>query len=303
MFIDNYIKTLINTIKDKIYTVGTEPIEGGWDTIENQNKLLYDKISQLNPFIEYDYKVEYHTAWEYYPYPAGGWRQPYGWGTPGINAWYYPVNILNTDKPCVVLYDPTVNVGYDIILWSPLGGQIKVNFQKDNYQFIGTYFDNYLKLVFMNLLPSSEPKTVERSYTANGTFVSETEIDGWVFNTLPVVRWTRAPSIIGEIRKYWEYFIEAPITVSLQNYFPRHEHPEDKYLKKTTLVKTDTGWYAGIGGIGIFMEDAEEIENIIKKIIFLQNPLLMGSSEILGNTLCNNEIWGYTRWGVLRFKC
>jgi hypothetical protein len=51
------------------------------------------------------------------------------------------------------------------------------------------------------------------------------------------------------------------------------------------------------------MEDAEEIENIIKKIIFLQNPLLMGSSEILGNTLCNNEIWGYTQWGVLRFKC
>ena len=41
MFIDNYIKTLINTIKNKIYTVGTEPIEGGWDTIENQNKLLY----------------------------------------------------------------------------------------------------------------------------------------------------------------------------------------------------------------------------------------------------------------------
>jgi hypothetical protein len=280
MFIDNYIKTLINTIKDKIYTVGSEPIEGNWDTIENQNKLLYDKISQLNPFIEYDYKVEYHTAWEYYPYP---------------NTRYYPVNILNTDKPCVVLYDSTVDVGFDIILWSPLGGQIKVNFQKDNYRFIGTYFDNYLKLVFMNLYPpSSEPKTVERSYTTNGTFVSETEIDGWVFNTLPVVRWS----------SYWWYFIEAPITVSLQNYFPSHEHfYEGFYLKKTTLVKTDTGWYAGIGGIGIFMEDAEEIENIIKKIIFLQNPLLMGSSEILGNTLCNNEVWGYTQWGVLRFKC
>ena len=286
MFIDNYIKTLITTIKNKIYTVGTEPIEGGWDTIENQNKLLYDRISQLNPFIEYDYKVEYHTAWEYYPYPAGS----------------YPVNILNTDKPCVVLYDYTVDTGHDIILWSPLGGQIKVNFQKDNYQFIGTYFDNYLKLVFMNLLPSSEPKTFERSYTTNGTFVSETEIDGWVFNTLPVVRWTRT-SIIGGISSYWEYFIEAPITVSLQNYFPAHEHSDDFLLKKTTLVKTDTGWYAGIGGIGIFMEDAEEIENIIKKIIFLQNPLLMGSSEILGNTLCNDEVWGYTQWGVLRFKC
>ena len=295
MFIDNYIKTLITTIKNKIYTVGTEPIEGGWDTIENQNKLLYDKISQLNPFIEYDYKVEYHTAWEYYPYPAGGWRQPYGWGNPAFNTWYYPVNILNTDKPCVVLYDYTVDIGHDIILWSPLGGQIKVDFQKDNYQFIGTYFDNYLKLVFLNLYSNTEPTTIERSYTTNGTFVSETEIDGWVFNTLPVVRWTRTS--IGGISFYWEYFIEAPITVSLQNYFPRHEHFDDYLLKRTTLVKTDTGWYIGFGGIGIF------VENIIKKIIFLQNPLLMGSNEILGNTLCNDEVWGYTQWGVLRFKC
>jgi len=296
MWIDNYIKTLINTIEAKLYTVGTEPIGGGWDTIENQNKLLYDRISQLNPFIEYDYKVEYHTAWEYYPYPAGGWRQPSGFST-----WYYPVNILNTDKPCVVLYDFTADIGYDIILWSPLGGQIKVDnyrshfFQKDNYQFIGTYFDNYLKLVFMNLHPSSEPKTVERSYTANGTYVSETEIDGWVFNTLPVVRWTRT-GIEGR-SSYWEYFIEAPITVSLQNYFPPHEHFVEFLRKKTTLVKTDTGWYIGFGGIGIF------VENEIKKIIFLQNPLLMGSNEIIGNTLCNDEVWGYTQWGVLRFKC
>ncbi len=296
MWIDNYIKTLINTIEAKLYTVGTEPIRGGWDTIENQNKLLYDRISQLNPFIEYDYKVEYHTAWEYYPYPAGGWRQPYGWGTTGFKTWYYPVNILNTDKPCVVLYDFTVDIGHDIILWSPLGGQIKVNFQKDNYQFIGTYFDNYLKLVFLNLYPNTEPTTIERSYTANGTYVSETEIDGWVFNTLPVVRWTRT-SIIDGISVYWEYFIEAPITVSLQNYFPRHEHFYDFFIKKTTLVKTDTGWYIGFGGIGIF------VENEIKKIIFLQNPLLMGSNEILGNTLCNDEVWGYTQWGVLRFKC
>lgn len=292
MFIDNKIKILINLIKAKLSTTGSEPATGSWDTIEEQNKLLYDKILNLNPFIEFDYRAEYHTAWDYYPYPSRGYQSPYGWGVPDYGAWLYPLNILNMDKPYIVLKDYSRSYGgaSPNILWSPLGGEINsINFQKNSFQFIGTYFDTYLKLVFLNLSPSAKSETIERNYTLNGTYVSETALDGWLFNNLEVIRETITSSLSGTT-VYRVNYIKAPLIVSLYDYF----EPD---VKKTTLVKAGEGWYIGIGGIGIFIEDT------IKKIIFLQDPTMTGNSNIFGNTLCNGEVWGYTQWGVLRFKC
>lgn len=289
MFIDNKVKILINLIKAKLSTTGSEPATGSWDTIEEQNKLLYDKILNLVPFIEFDYKAEYHTAWDYYPYPSRGYQSPYGWDIP------HPLNILNMDKPYVVLEEYSSDSAgrkRPPFLWSPLGGEINsINFWKDNFQLIGTYFDTYLKLVFLNLLVSAEPKTIERNYTMNGAYMREEELDGWVFNSLEVIRESTGTT-------YHTNYIKAPLMVSLQTEYQFSTNSYDYYgAGKTTLVKIDEGWYIGIGGIGIFMEDT------IKKIIFLQDPTMTGNSNIFGNTLCNGEVWGYTQFGVLRFKC
>jgi hypothetical protein len=278
MYIDSQVQALIEYLKGLFLTVGTEPVSGSWDTIEEQNKYLYDKIIGLNPYVDCEEIMEYHTNYESYPLPVNT----------ADTLKPLAVKLINT-KP-YVLYNLGSTTHYN--LWNPsesfnMQGASELTGISTTYRLIDLYDSGTdMRLVFIK---TDTTETLERIFDYTGYFLRDEIITGYYFNSYEI-----------DFKYYSTFKCSLGIKIGdLQFNYP------DNYLvglntQGLNICRGTSKTYVSQGEACLFLED-----DAISKIVYLDNSTYIHdySNNFIGSVWDGTSIWALKQKSLVRYKC